>query len=263
MNKTKKPTSSHTNYSSDKLITLIEFMSVQKEPVRLLDLANQLEMPSSTVFRFLNALINRDYVEQDAETGRYYLTFKLCGISDNIRSNSRLQSICLPRMQELSALTDETVYLCIEYNKMVMYIEAVNGSNKALISQKFIGHIAPMYCTGVGKLMLTNYTDQMLDYYVETKGLPEYCKNTITDVNELKKELIQVKNQGYAYDMEECEVGLCCIAAPIYDYTGSVIAGISISGPSVRMSKEVLNKVRDILVPVTKDISKQFGYVED
>lgn len=255
-----KSTSSHINYSSDKLISLIELMAVQKQPSRLLDLAAQSNMPSSTVLRFLSALMNRDYVAQEATTGRYYLTFKLCGISDSIRNNSQLQMICLPYMRELSQATEETVNLCVEYNMMVMYMESVPGLNKALTSQQFIGHIAPMHCTAVGKLLLLNYNSKMFEHFLETKGLPRYTDMTITDVIELTDQLSIIKSQGYAYDNEECEVGVCCVGVPIYDYTERIVAGISISGPTVRMNKEVLYNFRDLLIPAANNISMHLGY---
>ena len=256
----KKATSSQTNYSSDKLLSLIELMATQKEPSRLMDLAAGLFMPPSTILRFLNALMARNYVAQESTTGRYYLTYKLCGISDSVRRNSKLQTISLPYMRELSKETEETVNLCIEYNMMVMYIESVSGISKALVTQQYIGHIAPMHCTAVGKLMLLNYDSKGLRFFLETKGLPRYTEGTITDANELTKELHIIKSRGYAYDNEECEVGLCCVGVPIYDYTKRIVAGISISGPTVRMNQEVLNHCRDLLFPVANSISMSLGY---
>ena len=260
MANTKNSTSSHTNYSSDKLLSLIELMAAKKESSRLMDLAAELHMPPSTILRFLNALMNRNYVAQESTTGRYYLTYKLCGISDSVRSNSKLQTISLPYMQELSKTTEETVNLCVEYNMMVMYIESVPGLSKALVSQQYIGHIAPMHCTAVGKLMLLNYDSKLLKIFLDTKGLPRYTDTTITDVAGLSRELASVRSLGYAYDDEECEAGLCCVGVPIYDYTRRIVAGISISGPTVRMGKEMLNKCRDLLFPVANNISMNLGY---
>jgi len=225
-----------------------------------MDLAAELNMPPSTILRFLNALMNRNYVAQESTTGRYYLTYKLCGISDNVRSNSKLQTISLPYMQELSKTTEETVNLCVEYNMMVMYIESVPGLSKALVSQQYIGHIAPMHCTAVGKLMLLNYDSKMLKIFLDSKGLPRHTNTTITDANRLVRELNSVKAQGFAYDDEECEVGLCCVGVPIYDHSGRIVAGISISGPTVRMNRETLNKCRDLLFPVANTISMNLGY---
>ena len=264
MAKSYNPTSSHTNYSSDKLMSLIELLAVQKYPARLSELSEQLNMPSSTVLRFLNALMNRDYVAQDGNTGRYYMTFKLCGVSDSIRNNNQLHVICLPYMRELSKAAEETVNLCVEYNSEVMYIESVADAktDRMLVNHQYIGHIAPMHCTGVGKLLLLNYTTRQLDDFIETTGLKKFTDTTIQTKEELLEELETVRLQGYAYDNEECEMGLRCIAVPIFDYSEKIVAGLSISGPSVRMDYETLNRHRDLILPVAKQISINLGYTK-
>lgn len=262
MTKTYNPTSSHTNYSSDKLITLIELLSAQTYPARLSELADQLGMPSSTVLRFLNALMNRDYVAQDSNTGRYYMTFKLCGITDGIRNNSQLHVISRPYMRELSKAAGETVNLCVEYDNKVMYIESVADavSSRMLVNHQYIGHIAPMHCTGAGKLMLLNYNPKQLTAFLEKVGLKKYTDSTIVTEERLLEELERVREHGYALDNEECEVGLCCVAAPIYDYSGKIIAGLSISGPTIRMDEATILRHRDLILPVAKQISINLGY---
>jgi len=264
MAKNYNPTSSHTNYSSDKLMSLIELLAVQKYPARLSELSEQLNMPSSTVLRFLNALMNRDYVAQDGNTGRYFMTFKLCGVSDSIRNNSQLHVMCLPYMRELSKAAGETVNLCVEYNNEVMYIESVADakSDRMLVNHQYIGHIAPMHCTGVGKLLLLNYNAKQLDDFIETTGLKKYTDSTILTKENLIEELETVRLQGYAYDNEECEMGLRCVAAPIYDYSERIIAGLSISGPTVRMEQDILHRHLDLILPVAKQISINLGYTK-
>ncbi len=249
-----------TNLSSDKLLALIELMARLEEPARLQDLAQRIQMPSSTVLRFLSALQSRDYVAQDIDTGRYFLTFKICGLSDSVRSNQSLRNIGLPFLRSVSNVFDEAVNLSIEYDMAVMYIEAVPGPSKTLMSLQRIGNIAPMHCTGVGKLLLMGYSGAQLDRLIAVKGLASFTENTITTRMALEHELEQVRRQGYAFDNEECEQGARCVAAPIRDYTKRVVAGISVSGPVTRMTDECIQKNLPALLDAARQVSSRLGW---
>jgi DNA-binding IclR family transcriptional regulator len=237
-------------------------MAQQEEPMRLQDIARRLKMPASTALRFLTALQNRDYVAQAIDTGRYSLTFKLCGLADNIRANQSLRNIGLPFLRSVASAFDESVNLSIEYDMSVMYIEAVQGPSKTLMSLQRIGNIAPLHCTGVGKLLLLEYSPSQLERILAIKGLPGYTDNTITSRELLERELNQIRMRGYSFDNEECEKGVRCVAAPIYDYTGKIVAGISVSGPVTRMTDgHIRNNLADLL-DAAREISARLGWME-
>jgi DNA-binding IclR family transcriptional regulator len=260
--KTETTNPTRTNLSSDKLLSLIEIMSQQQEPMRLGDLAGLLKMPASTTLRFLTALQNRDYVAQAIDTGRYSLTFKLCGLADNIRANQSLRNIGLPFLRSVAETFDESANLSIEYDLSVMYIEAVQGPSKTLMSLQRIGNIAPLHCTGVGKLLLLEYSEAQFERLMAIKGLPKYTDNTITDSELLMRELEQIRVRGYSLDNEECEIGARCVAAPIYDYTGKIVAGISVSGPVTRMSDGHIRASLHSLLQAAREISSRLGWQE-
>ncbi len=251
-----------TNLSSDKLLMLIELMSQKETPIRLQDLAAQMKMPASTVLRFLAALQNRDYAAQDIETGGHFLTFKLCGLADNIRANQSLRNIGLPFLRRVAAAFDESCNLSIEYDMSVMYIEAVQGPNKTLMSLQRIGKIAPMHCTAVGKLLMLSYTQQQLDQLLAVKGLTRFTANTLTSRKALETELAEIRTRGFAFDNEECEEGAYCVAAPIRDYTGRIMAGISVSGPVTRMTNRHIEPNLPILLDAARQISLRLGWLE-
>jgi IclR family KDG regulon transcriptional repressor len=119
-----------------------------------------------------------------------------------------------------------------------------------------------MHSTGVGKLLLLNYTPAQLEEFVRKKGLEMLTQNTITTYGDLLEELKTVREQGYAMDNEECEDGARCIAAPIKDYTGKIIAGISISGPINRITLKRIKPLKDILLEISSKISEKFGYTQ-
>jgi len=249
-----------TNLSSEKLLSLIEVMSELSEPVRLQDLSRELRMNSSTVLRFLAALQHRGYAARDIDTGRYYLTFKFCGIAQSISSNTSVRNISLPFLRNISQIFGESANLSIEYDMSVMYIEVVNTPGKTLVSTQRIGNIAPMHCTGVGKLLLLNYTPVQMEQMAAVKGLVRFTGSTITSLPELMRAVREAGKKGYAFDNEECEAGVRCIAVPVRDYTGKVVAGISVSGPATRMTDQHIFANLPSLLGTAEEVSRRLGW---
>lgn len=251
-----------TNQSSDKLLNLLEIMTEQPEPVRLQDIARLCGMNSSTTLRFLTALQRRNYVAQDIDTGRYYLTFKLCALAQNMTAYMNIRRIALPFMRNVAHMFSESCNLAIENDMAVMYVEVANSPNKTLLTTQRIGNIAPLHCTGVGKLLLSEYSSADLERFIAIKKLPQYTDTTITDTISLRKELAAIRKAGYAFDNEECEAGARCIAAPIRDYTGAIAAGISVSGPAVRMNDEHIFRHLPYLLETAEQISIRMGWIK-
>jgi DNA-binding IclR family transcriptional regulator len=131
-----------------------------------------------------------------------------------------------------------------------------------LKSFNYIGKRAPMHCTGSGKLLLTNYSDKQLAEYLNKKGNIKPTKNTINTYKELKIELEKIKKQNYSVDDEECEIGMRCVAIPIRNYTGNIIAGLSITGPAVRMPFQKIKENLSVLSTASKQLSVLLGYDE-
>ena len=249
------------NYSTIKAFDIIEYMAEQNnEPCRLYDLANNLSMNTSTVSRFLTSLKNCGYVQQDPLSLRYSLTLKICAIANKVSSNIRLFDIALPIMKEISVAVQESVCLAIEQDDSVVYIGTVPGSDKILNTMQRIGNRAPMHCTGVGKVLLLNRTKNEIHRFVKDKGMAVYTQNTISTEEQLLKELEMVKANGYAFDNEECEMGARCISFPVMDYTGKIIAGISITGTVFRLSKEKIYQWLPYFSEKAKQLSGLLGY---
>jgi IclR family transcriptional regulator, KDG regulon repressor len=118
-----------------------------------------------------------------------------------------------------------------------------------------------MHCTSVGKAILAHLPSNIVLDILDRKGLPMHTKHTITNKDEFLKELIRVKEKGYALDLEENEYGIRCIAVPIFDHLGKVIAAVSVSGPTIRMTDERLEQLKPRMIEIGKQISARLGYV--
>lgn len=251
---------SKKNQSVEKVFQIIEIMAKDKGPMRLQDISLKVEMPASTVMRLLNTLMSYDYVNQDSETLKYSLSLKFCQISDSIHSQFSIRDVVRPYLLELSEKCQESACLAIEEGMMVLYIDVADGPDKMLRTMQRIGKMAPLHSTGVGKLLLLNYDEEKLKVLSEQKGLIQLTKNTITSLEQLKEELKRVASLGYAFDNEECEIGAKCIATPIRDYTGKVIAAISVSGPVSRITQKKIQLITGILLDISVKISRKLGY---
>ncbi len=247
------------NQSVVKALQVIEVLAESKGYMRLQDISRKLSLPPSTVLRFLNTLLTAGYVNQDPETLKYSLSIKLCRIGELVRSQISIRDIANPFIVHLSEKCRESSCLAIEEDMVVVYIDAVEGPDSMLKTLQRIGKVAPMHCTGVGKLMLLNYDNIKIGKLIENKGLPALTQNTITTKEKLLNELRIIKEQGYALDNEECEIGARCIAAPVRDFTGKIIACVSISGPTSRLSMERINEIKDYVLDAAAGISKKMG----
>jgi len=251
-----------SNQSVGKMLKIIEELAFARQPMRLQDLSDRLALNPATALRFLSTLVENGYVFQEPQTLKYGLTMKLCGIADHISSANSVREAARPLLQELSSKCGESVCLAIDENMCAVYIDVVNAAGQMLTAMHRIGKRAPLYCTGVGKLFLLNYAPDRLAEYLDGAHPERFTANTITTLPELAAELEAATRLGMAYDNEECEIGAKCIAAPIRDYTGKIVAAMSITGPQVRITDEFVEKYKPLLLEYASQISYRLGYSE-
>ena len=248
------------NQSVEKMLKVIEYMASMRAPVRLLDISKGTGFPSSTVLRLLTSLIDNGYAMRNDETSKYSLTMKFCRIGDNVRSGLNASQIVHPYLIDISNQTGQTAYYATAKDDMIVYLDAVGGTNLNQRELKHIGYIAPLHATGIGKLILLDYSDRRL-MDLETEGkLKRFTGNTLVTYEELKSELAKIQVVGYALDDEECEKGVRCFAVPVRDYTGTIIAGISISGSPEEITESKYREYFKIMKSAAAEISYNFGY---
>ena len=249
------------NQSTEKALSILELLADASEPVRLRDLSQALSINPSTALRFLTSLQNCGYVSQEPESQRYFLTYKICRLAHQVSRHNQIQAITHPYLIMLSEKFGEAVCVSVERDMMMVYVDVASGPQQTLMSLQRIGNVSPMHCTGNGKLLLLNYSSEKLDAFIRQRGLPQNTVHTITTRQALDDELAQIRRQGFALDNEECEIGVRCMACPIYDYTGAIVAGISVTGPVSRMTDDKLTDMRAPLEEVASEISAALGFL--
>lgn len=240
-------------------IQIMEFISKNCNSASLTQISQDLGLSKSTVYGLISTLEDYNYVYQDQSTGFYQLGLKLFEMGQVVYSSMDLRSVAYPILVELNQKHQETVHLALLSGSEVVYIEKVDSSRSVrIISQ--IGGRNPTYCTGVGKVLLAGLSESKVEKIVKATSMKKFTPNTIDSFDKLKECLVEVRQKGYAYDLEEIEMGLRCVAAPIKNHQGTTIAGISLSGPTNRISNEILALLSKDVVDAAQRISAKLGY---
>ena len=248
------------NQSVMKMLQLISLLSESRTPMKLQDIAFGVDMPKASVLRYLNALIQEGYAYKDELLGRYALTWKICGVGDNVRSALSIRTLAGELINELSGSLGLGVSLVVEQDMECMYLDCVYEPNMMGPTLQRIGNRSPMHSTSSGKLFLSGFSDAKLDEFIKRKKLAKLTANTITTKEKLTEELKRVRENGFAMDNEECEDGLRCLAFPIYDYNGALAAAISCFGSSERFTDDFIeNTIKPKLSAAAREISFRMG----
>jgi DNA-binding IclR family transcriptional regulator len=247
------------NKSLDRSLRIIETLANHNGPMKLQRIAETTAIPESTVLRILSTLVVNGFALQDPDTKRYFLTLKLSYLGSRVSSQLNIRDVVRPFLVELSENCHESACLAIEQDLMAVYIDYVEGPDKLLRTLHHIGRMAPLHCTGVGKTLMINFSAKDLDRYTRIKGLTPLTEHSIKSKDLLIVELATIRRTGWAVDDEECEKGVRCIAAPIKDYMDKVIASISVTGPSSRLTDNRLEEIKQHVTASANQISRHYG----
>jgi IclR family KDG regulon transcriptional repressor len=231
----------------------------EEHPERgITEIAQVVDLHKATAHRIVTTLVNYGYLERAADGQKYRLGLELTNLGFKVIHRMDLRREALPYMTQLVQQWDETCDLSIFDRGEVFYIEVMRG-NRALTIAAAVGQRLPAYCTASGKLFMAYLPPEELDIILNKK-LVSYTDNTITSPDELRKQLEMIRNQGYAVDNEEMEVGVRAVSAPIYNRQGAVIAAVSIPSPTSRMTLDRIPKTVSTLTEATRAISRRMGY---
>lgn len=241
-----------------KAMRVLECFSLQESRLPLTDIARKVGLPLSTAHRILATLRDVGIVEQEGDRDLYRLGLKLLELGSMVLANMEVHREALPFVEELARETGETVHLGVFDGSQVVSIEKMDSPH-GLASNVTIGKGAPAYCTGVGKALLAFQPENVVDHVCRL-GLTKFTPQTITHPEKLRKELTQVRAQGYAVDNAEHQPDVRCVAAPIRNHSGNVIASLSVSGPATRIPKDRIPGLAARVREVAGKLSARLGY---
>ena len=243
-----------------KAFRLLEYLG-EHQPAAPLELARELKLTRSNVHRFLATLEELGYVDRDPDSG-YSLTFKAFRLGSTVLKKHRLPDIARTFMARLAEISQENVNLAVISDHRVLYLEKIESPHYLKLDQA-IGGTDPIYCTALGKALLSGLSNEKLADFLKDIEMLSCTKKTITDPKALIKEIRKVSQQGYATDFEELSEGIHCIAVPVYDHTRNVNAAISVSGPAVRLTKGKIRALKALMIETSMEISKKLGFTNE
>ncbi len=222
------------------------------------EISDALSLHKSTVLRLLNTLEALDCVQRGPDNQRYTLGVHLFRLGWAVTDSMELRTVARPFMEKLGEKTKEAVHLGVWDKGEVIYIDKIESQESIQIRSR-IGRAVPAYCTGIGKLLLAYLADDKLEDYLDKTKLKPLTAGTITSRAELERQLRCIRENKNAEDNEEHEEGVCCVAAPIFNYANETIAAISITIPSLRFNAERKKELTNLVMKAASAISMQMG----
>lgn len=241
-------------------VRLMKSFSVNQPSRRVTDLAKELGLAKSTVSRLVSTLASEGFLEKDPETNEYRLGLGVLALSGILTHNLEIHKEAAPVLADVVATTKEAAHLAILNGFDTVYIDKEEGVHPAKM-KTYLGKHNPTHAVSSGKVLLAFSGDLFIDAYIE-KGLPAFASRTITDPAKLKKVLERIRKDGYALSFAEMSDDVASIAAPIRDYTGNVVAAITVVGQEKRIMSSRTDQIIRVVKDAADDASERMGYDE-
>ncbi len=257
--------SSHvkSNYcirSLSNAIDLLEQFQGDVSELGLTDLSRSLRLTKNNIFRLLATLQSRNYIEQNASTGKYRLGFRTVELGQHCARQLGALKMSRLIMEEMVRECNETVCISVMRDFSIINLDAIECNHPLRVIPR-IGVPLPAYCTAAGKAQIAYYSDDKLGKYFSHNKFQKYTSKTIVTQDDFMLHLREVAQNGYAIELEELDLGVTCIGASIRNYTTNIVGAVTCLGPTDRFTD---NRMRNELIPlVTKgaaDISNRLGY---
>lgn len=221
-----------------KAMALVEMIAEAPAPMRFTDLLRQSGQPRGTLHRQLRHLLEEGLIEADGE-GAYVPGLRLLRLAARAWSRNEFRKLAAPHLQTLHDETGETVHLALLRDAQVIYLDKVEA-HQAVRMHSQIGNASPAYCTGVGKAALSVLGDEVIRTRLEGIRFERFTDSTHHDLESLLCDIEEIRRRGFAFDREEHQSGICCVAAPIHVPEQGIIAGVSVTAPAYRADAALL-----------------------
>ncbi|MER6073368.1 IclR family transcriptional regulator [Streptomyces sp. NPDC001817] len=245
--------------SVDRAVSVLEILARRGE-AGVSEVAAEIDVHKSTAFRLLGALEARGLVEQAAERGKYRLGFGIVRLAGAVAGRLDITQQGREVCERLSEEIGETVNIAVLQEHYAVNLHQVRGPG-AVGTHNWVGQLTPVHATSSGKVLLAHLPTQERAAVLAASGLRRLTPHTLTARTTLEKNLTEARERGYAVTLEELEIGLHAMAAPIRSHHGQVVAALSASGPAYRFTEERMHELAPLLLRGAEEISHRMGYV--
>jgi DNA-binding IclR family transcriptional regulator len=241
-------------------LEILDLMATRGGEVSVTEAARFLGVDGSTSSRLMATLEARGYVDQSRDTHRFRLGTKLIQLSNTVLQSLNLGSIGHEEVRALAEETGEGAQMAILRRTFAVFVDHVDGRERLTINTN-VGDYDPLHCTAIGRALLSGMSDKEVSDLLATTELERYTPRTTVSIGEVLDRVRIVRRQGYAFDDEERYAGVQCVAAPIFDHSGRVVAAIGISGPTPRMIRATEKALSEAVRAASRQISSRLGYL--
>lgn len=238
-------------------LKILQLFSLEKPVWGITEIANELNLNKSTVSRLVSDLVAEDYLQKKGT--KYSLGLSLLCLSGVITSHLEIHREAKDSLHTLVNKVEETAHLCILEGTNITYLHKVECKHPVRL-MSHIGRNNPAFCTSAGKVLLAHHHETVVQAVIDA-GLPKMGPNSITDPELFLQDLNEVKNQGFSICIDELHEDVVSIAAPIRDYTGNVIAAVSIAGPAQRITEDKLDGYTSAVINAGNEVSTKLGFI--
>ncbi|MFI9103112.1 IclR family transcriptional regulator [Streptomyces fildesensis] len=245
--------------SVDRAISVLEILA-QRGEAGVSEVATEIDVHKSTAFRLLGALEARGLVEQAAERGKYRLGFGIVRLAGAVTGRIDITQQGRPVCERLAEELEETVNIAVMEKQFAINLFQVRGP-AAVSAHNWVGQLTPLHATSSGKILLAHMPARERAELLVEAGLEKLTPRTLTSKTKLEKNLAEARERGYAWTLEELEVGLHAMAAPVRSRDGEVIAAVTVSGPSYRFTEDRMHELAPALIRGAAEISHRMGYL--
>ncbi|WHX42677.1 IclR family transcriptional regulator [Mesobacillus sp. AQ2] len=245
--------------SVERALKIMDLFDERERELSITEISKRMNLHKSTVHSLLKTLQEQRYISQNEENGKYRLGLKLFERGNMVLSDLDLRKVARYHLEKLSSTTNLTVHLVILDGQEGIYIDKVEGSGVTVLYSR-IGRRVPVHTSAVGKSLISMKNEAELDQFLENYQYTKQTPKSISSKEELLEEIDHVRSAGYSVDNEENEPGIFCLAVPIKNYSGKVVAGISMSMPAAKVTEEIREQYVGLLKECSTSISKELGY---
>lgn len=240
----------------ERTFEILEYMYSNVDALSLNTITKELDMPKTTVFRIMSTMEKWGYVEKLIDQEKYRLGKTLIKIGQRAASNIDITDISMPYLEELSKEVGESANLGILYEDNILTLGNSKGEDFYLISRLI--PLSPLNCSSMGKQYLADFSEDEIEAYFQSSKPEKRTVNSIMNLESFLPVREKIKDEGISYDREEYEYGLTCFAAPIRDKYGSLVAAISISGPTTRLQYKGEEILKEAIKRKSQEISQEY-----
>jgi IclR family acetate operon transcriptional repressor len=241
-----------------KALQVLRCLGEERRELALSEICYRVDLPKTTVFRYLQTLCACGFLTHDPDTDLYRIGLRVWELGLSVHEPLRIREVALPAMRELRDRYNETVNLGVLDGLDVVYLEIIE-SRRSLRMQAQLGGRDPIYSTALGKAVLAFMSEDRWPAHIPRELAPR-TERTVTAPDRLRQDLVRVRATGFAFDDEENEEGARCIAAPIMNHFGQVLAAVSLSAPASRLPDRMVPKVAAAVKETAAAISQRVGH---